>query len=56
MTEQEWQDFLRVREAAPDLLEALKDLINLIGPLSDISHIRRKNKALAAIAKAEGRS
>ena len=35
--------------AAPELLRALKDILDMIGPLSDIPMIRRKNSALNAI-------
>lgn len=42
----------RLIAAAPDLLAALQDMLDLMGPLSDVAHIRRKNAARAAIAKA----
>lgn len=35
--------------AAPELLRALKDILDMIGPLSDVAMIRRKNSALDAI-------
>ena len=44
----------RLIAAAPELLEALEDMLTLMGPLDDVEHIRRKQAALAAIAKAKG--
>jgi hypothetical protein len=44
----------RLIAAAPDLLAALKDLLDMVGPLDDIPMIRRKQVAQKAIAKAEG--